>query len=31
MQPYSNNLLKRLSKQPIMHSLDTGPAAHQAG
>ncbi len=31
VQPYSNNLLKRLSKQPIMHFLDTGLAAHLAG
>lgn len=28
---YSNNLLKRLSKQPIMHFTDTGLAAHLAG
>ncbi|MBQ6586206.1 MAG: ATP-binding protein [Coriobacteriales bacterium] len=31
VQPYSNNLLKRLSKQPIMHFTDTGLAAHLAG
>ena len=31
VQPYSNNLLKRLSKQPIMHFLDTGLAAYLAG
>lgn len=29
--PYANNLLKRLSKQPIMHFTDTGLAAHLAG
>lgn len=29
--PYSNNLLKRLSKQPIMHFTDTGIAAYLAG
>lgn len=29
--PYANNLLKRLSKQPIMHFLDVGLAAHLAG
>lgn len=28
VQPYSNNLLKRLSKQPIMHFTDTGLAVH---
>lgn len=28
VQPYSNNLLKRLSKQPVMHFLDTGLAAY---
>jgi predicted AAA+ superfamily ATPase len=31
VQPYSNNILKRLSKQPIMHFLDTGLCAHLAG
>lgn len=31
VQPYSNNLLKRLSKQPIMHFTDTGLAAYLAG
>ena len=31
VQPYSNNLLKRLSKQPILHFLDTGLAAYLAG
>ncbi len=31
VKPYSNNLLKRLSKQPIMHFTDTGLAAHLAG
>lgn len=31
VQPYANNLIKRLSKQPIMHFLDTGLAAHLAG
>lgn len=29
--PYSNYLIKRLSKQPIMHFTDTGLAAHLAG
>lgn len=29
--PYSNNLLKRLVKQPVMHFIDTGLAAHLAG
>ena len=29
--PYSNNLLKRLGKQPIMHFNDTGLAAYLAG
>lgn len=29
--PYANNLLKRLSKQPIMHFTDTGLAAYLAG
>ena len=28
---YSNNLLKRLSKQPVMHFTDTGLCAHLAG
>lgn len=31
VEPYSNNLIKRLSKQPIMHFLDTGLAAYLAG
>lgn len=29
--PYSNNLLKRLNKQPIMHFTDTGLASYLAG
>ncbi len=29
--PYANNLLKRLSKQPIMHFMDTGLAAYLTG
>lgn len=29
--PYSNNLLKRLVKQPVMHFIDTGLAAHLTG
>lgn len=29
--PFSNNLLKRLSKQPIMHFIDTGLAAYLVG
>lgn len=31
VQPYANNLLKRLSKQPVMHFTDTGLAAYLAG
>ena len=31
VQPYSNNLLTRLNKQPIMHFTDTGLAAYLAG
>ena len=31
VQPYANNLLKRLSKQPIMHFLDTGLACYLSG
>lgn len=31
VEPYSNNLIKRLSKQPVMHFTDTGLAAHLAG
>lgn len=31
VKPYSNNLIKRLSKQPLMHFTDTGLAAHLAG
>jgi predicted AAA+ superfamily ATPase len=31
VQPYSNNLLKRLSKRPVMHFIDTGLCAHLAG
>ncbi len=30
VEPYANNLLKRLSKQPILHFLDTGLAAYLA-
>ena len=30
-QPYSNSILKRLSKQPIMHFTDTGLAAYLSG
>ncbi len=29
--PYANNLLKRLSKQPVMHFTDTGLAVYLAG
>ncbi len=31
VSPYANNLLKRLSKQPILHFTDTGLAAYLAG
>lgn len=31
VEPYANNLIKRLSKQPVMHFTDTGLAAHLAG
>ena len=31
VEPYANSLLKRLSKQPVMHFLDTGLAAYLAG
>lgn len=31
VQPYANNALKRLAKQPVMHFMDTGLAAHLAG
>lgn len=31
VEPYSNNLIKRLSKQPILHFLDTGLAAYLLG
>lgn len=31
VSPYSNNLLSRLSKQPIMHFVDAGLAAHLSG
>ena len=31
VEPYSNNLIKRLSKQSIMHFIDAGLAAHLAG
>lgn len=31
VEPYSNNLLKRLNKQPIMHFTDTGLAAYLTG
>jgi predicted AAA+ superfamily ATPase len=28
VQPYSNNILKRVTKMPLMHFLDTGLCAH---
>ena len=31
VEPYANNILKRLSKQPVLHFLDTGLAAYLAG
>ena len=31
VQPFSNNLIKRVTKQPVMHFLDTGLAAYLAG
>lgn len=31
VEPYANNLLKRLSKQPVLHFLDTGLAAYLTG
>lgn len=31
LEPYSNNLLKRLSKQPVMHFVDVGLAAYLSG
>lgn len=31
LEPYSNNLLKRLNKQPVMHFVDVGLAAHLSG
>ena len=31
VQPYYNNLLKRITKQPVMHFLDTGFATYLAG
>lgn len=31
VEPYANNLIKRLSKQPILHFLDTGLAAYLLG
>jgi len=31
VQPYANNLLKRLNKQPIMHFTDTGLATYLTG
>lgn len=31
VEPYANNLIKRLTKQPIMHFLDTGLAAYLLG
>lgn len=31
VQPYANNALKRLVKQPVVHFIDTGLAAHLAG
>ena len=31
VRPYSNNLLKRLNKQPVMHFTDTGLAAYLSG
>lgn len=31
VEPYANDLLKRPSKQPVMHFLDTGLAAYLTG
>lgn len=31
VEPYTNNLLKRLTKRPIMHFMDPGLAAHLTG
>ena len=31
VQPYYNNLIKRVTKQPVMHFLDTGLASYLAG
>lgn len=31
VQPYSNNLLKRATKMPLLHFLDTGLCAHLLG
>ncbi len=31
VEPYASNLLKRLSKQPLMHFLDAGLAAYLTG
>lgn len=31
LDPYSNNLLKRLNKQPVMHFVDVGLAAYLSG
>ena len=31
VEPYSANIIKRLSKRPVMHFTDTGLAAHLAG
>ena len=31
LEPYSNNLLKRLNKQPVMHFIDVGLAAYLSG
>ncbi len=31
IQPYYNNLIKRINKQPVLHFLDTGLASYLAG
>lgn len=31
VEPYSNNLIKRMNKQPVMHFTDTGLAAYLTG
>ena len=31
VEPFSNNLIKRISKQPVLHFTDTGLAAYLAG